>query len=383
MKTRNSYAVAFWLLFLAACAHAGKSFSLAPFTEKVFRNEPVAVDSSTLKGLTDVIDSLANKTIVYVGETHDKFAHHQVQLQILQGLYQRHPKLAIGMEMFQKPFQKALDDYVAGQIDERTFLKRSEYFKRWDMDYNLYKPILDFARAHRLPVVALNLQRELVEKVARNGVGSLTDDEKRWIPRQLDFTDGSYRARLEQAFQAHPNSGQKNFDFFHQAQVLWDETMAESIDQFLKSNPDFRMGILAGSGHLEYGSGIPKRSFRRNQRPYAIVLNDTEVQRNIGDFIVFPEPAEGSRAPTLSVLLDEVNQTVRIRGFRKDSVAEKAGLAKGDIILALDDEPVRGIDDVKIVLLCKKPGDMIRVKVRRLERFSRDTDIEYGMKLAL
>ena len=93
------------------------------------KDNPLAVDLSTLKTLAAVVEKLTSKQIVYVGEEHDKFSHHQVELEVLPSLHRQSPKLAVGMEMFQRPFQKALDDYIAGAIDERTFLKRSEYFK--------------------------------------------------------------------------------------------------------------------------------------------------------------------------------------------------------------------------------------------------------------
>jgi uncharacterized iron-regulated protein len=316
-----------------------------------------------------------------VGETHDKFSHHEVQLQVLQGLYRRHPKIAVGMEMFQRPFQKAIDDYIAGAIDERTFLKRSEYFKRWDVDYNLYKPILDFAKTRQIPVVALNVRREIVEKVAKSGLDSLSKDEKQEIPQELDFSDQGYRARLEEVFTAHQNSQERDFTFFYQAQILWDETMAESIDGFLKKNPDFRLVVVAGGGHLRYGSGIPKRALRRNGFDYAIVLNDAGVERGIADIIVFPEPSKTKTAPKLMVFLKEQDQKVRIAGFVKDSVSENAGLKVEDALLSLDGYPVESIEDVKIALFYKKAGETIKVKIRRTGFFYGHEELEFEIKL--
>ena len=100
--------------------------------------------------------------IIYVGETHDRFSHHVMELEIIKDLHSRGKKIAIGMEMFQRPFQKVVDDYIEGRIDERAFLKGTEYFKRWGFDYNLYRPILLFARAEKIPVVALNQTQEMV-----------------------------------------------------------------------------------------------------------------------------------------------------------------------------------------------------------------------------
>ncbi len=296
---------------------------------KSLKGDPPAVDLSTLKTLSAVIEKLPQKKIAYVGEEHDKFAHHQVQLEVLHGLYRQTPKIAVGMEMFQRPSQKMLDDYIAGIIDERTFLKRSEYFKQWGMDYNLYKPM-----------------------------------------------DEEYRARLKEVFAEHGQAKEKNFEFFYQAQILWDETMAESIDAFLKKNPDFRMLVLAGAGHLQYGAGIPKRSFRRNGFDYAIVLTDAEVKKGIADFIVFPAESKGPTAPRLMVLLDEQNQKVRITGFAKDSVAENAGLKVGDTLIALDDYPVSTIEDVRIDLFYKLPRETLKIKAGR-----GDQELEFNVRL--
>jgi aminopeptidase N len=329
------------------------------------KEDPPVVDLSTLETLTGMSHQLAPKKIVYVGEEHDKFSHHRVQLEILRALYRQNPKVAVGMEMFQRPFQNALDDYIAGTIDERTFLKRSEYFKRWGIDYHLYKAILDFAKEKHLPVIALNQRREIVDKVAKGGLDSLSKEEQEEVPRELDFSDQEYRARLKEVFAEHRESQEKNFVFFYQAQILWDEAMAESIDRFLKKNPDFRVVVLAGAGHLQYGSGIPKRAFRRNGFDYSIVLNDAEVEKGIADFIVFPKASKGPTAPRLGVVLDERNQKVRITEFARDSIAEKAGLKVEDTLIALDDDPVSSIEDVRIALLYKHAGETLKIKARR------------------
>jgi aminopeptidase N len=349
--------------------------------QEILQNDPAAIDLSTLKKLSDVVKGLANKKIVYVGEEHDKFSHHQVQLEILQGLYRQNPKIAVGMEMFQRPFQKALDDYIAGTIDERTFLKRSEYFKRWDIDYHLYKPILDFARAQHLPAIALNVRRELVEKVGKGGLDSLSKEEKQEIPAAPDYSDPAYRDRLKEAFAGHQHGESNNFEFFYQAQILWDETMAESIDRFLKQKPDYRIVVLAGAGHIQYGSGIPKRAFKKNKLDYAVVLNDADVEKGIADYIVFPEPSKAVTAPKLMVFIEEQDQTVRIKNFVKDSVSEKAGLKVEDAILSLDGYPVNNIEDVKIALFFKNAGDTLAVKTKRMDSAQVTEELEFNVKL--
>ncbi|MDP3260994.1 MAG: ChaN family lipoprotein, partial [Thermodesulfovibrionales bacterium] len=234
--------------------------------------QPMAVAVSDLKTLKDVINSISNKRVIYTGEQHNQFAHHDIQLKVIKGLHAKNKRLAVGMEMFQRPFQGTLDDYIAGRISEKEFLKKSEYFKRWAFDYNLYKPILDFAREEKIPVVALNIRHEITGKVSKSGLASLSDEEKKEIPGQMDFSDNEYRDRLMKVFKMHQDAKDWNFDFFYQSQILWDETMSMSIYEFSKKNPDYQMVVVAGNGHIQYGSGIPKRTFRRNRYEYAVIL---------------------------------------------------------------------------------------------------------------
>ena len=345
------------------------------------KEETPVIDLSTLKTLADVIEGASSKKIVYVGEYHDQFAHHHVELQLIKGLHQKGPKLAVGMEMFQRPFQKVLDDYINGAIDEREFLKKSEYFKRWGFDFNLYKPILDFARAEKIPVIALNIRREIVEKVSKSGLDSLAEAEKKEVPQQMDLSDDVYRSRLKEVFNRHKGSRERNFDYFYQAQILWDETMALSVDEFLKKNPDHRIVVIAGCGHLAYGSGIPKRAFRRNKLPYVIALNDEDVERDIANYLILPEEIEGAAAPRLMVALKAENNRVFVTDMPDDSVSKKAGVKVGDAILSLDGTKVESVEDLKLELFFKKKGDIVKVKVLRKRFLLGEKEMEVDVKL--
>jgi aminopeptidase N len=344
--------------------------------------EPTAViDLSALKTLDDTIRDAEGRKIVYVGEYHDQYAHHLVQLQVLKGLYRKDKKLGVGMEMFQRPFQKVLDAYIAGSIDEREFLIKSEYFKRWGFDYNLYKPILDFARAEKIPVIALNVSKEIPDKVSRTGLDSLTAEEKKDVPQQLDFSDEEYRERLRDVFSRHKGSGEKSFDGFYQAQILWDETMASSVDEFLKKNPDYRMVVFAGGGHLAYGSGIPKRAFRRNGLSYSIILNDSDPERDIANYLVKPQPLDGTPAPKLMAMLKVENKRVFVTSMAEDGVAKKAGIRTDDAILSFDGTTIESVEDLKLELFFKKKDDVVKIKVLRKQFLFGDKEMELEVKL--
>jgi len=354
---------------------------LSPNTDQELLISPVVVEISTLKTLPEVMDRVASRKIVYVGESHNQFSHHVMQLEVIRNLHGRGRKIAIGMEMFQKQFQKFLDDYIEGKIDEREFLKGTQYFKRWGFDYNLYRPILQFARSEKIPVVALNIRQEIVDKVFQRGLDSLSEQERNSIPTGMDFSDDAYKERLQKIFHEHRDFGTGNFNFFYQAQILWDETMSESIDEYLKTHPTDHMVVLAGNGHLAYGSGIPKRTKRRNGYEYAIILNDGDLENNIADYVLLPKAMPGVTSPKLMVLLKEKGRKVEIAGFPSESNSEKAGIKVGDTILSIDHTPVRDIDDLKIDLLFRNKGERVKVKVLRKGLFGVQKEMDFEVLL--
>jgi uncharacterized iron-regulated protein len=239
--------------------------------------------------LDQVWEKLVQAQVVYLGETHDSKADHAAQLAIIQALYQRNPQLVIGMEMFQRPYQQAIEDYLADRIDEAELLKRTEYEKRWGFDWELYAPIVRFAKANKLPIVALNTPAEVTRKTSRQGLASLNLNDKRFIPPisaiQAGVTTSAagYRQMLQEVFeQVHQGKGgAARFERFFTAQVLWDETMADRIAQLLRRG-DRPVIVLAGQGHIVYGYGIPSRVQRRipTVKQQTVLLNPDPDQRD-------------------------------------------------------------------------------------------------------
>ena len=143
--------------------------------------------------------------------------------------------------------------------------------------------------------------------------------------------------------------------------------MAESIATFLAERPDYRLVILAGSGHLAYGSGIPKRAYRRTGKEYAIVLPDPgqALEPGLADFVLFPSEVEAPQDAKLGVVLDRSEGQFEVNSFVRGSGAEEAGMKKGDIILAIDGQEMESFDDIMAYLATKNVGDRVQVKVQR------------------
>ena len=313
--------------------------------------------------LAQTIQQINAARVVLVGETHTRFDHHLVQLEILKLLYQKSPKLAIGVEWFQQPYQKHLDAYVAGEMSEQEMLHLTGYFERWRFDYRLYRPILQYAREHNIPVIALNASRELSHALSHSGFDDLSAELKKQLPQSYDWSDKAYEKRLRSIFDLHPNYPGE-FEDFLRGQLTWDETMAESAAQYLDKNPESRLLILAGSGHIMFGSGIPNRIKRRIDVEQVSILPSEDllpISENIADFLVLSEAQSLEPFGLIGALLETEGKLLVIKGFSDDSAAKDAGLVEGTVIIGVGNETVESFAGFKLAVMDMKPGDSIEL----------------------
>jgi uncharacterized iron-regulated protein len=324
-----------------------------------------AVDLDTPLSLDRLAAQLAVKRVVFIGESHDRYDHHLNQLEIVKRLHQLDPNLAVGVEYFQQPFQAQVDDYIAGRTTENEFLRATEYYEGWGYDYRLYAPIFRFAREQRIPVRALNVPTALPSAVAKVGIAGLSQQQRAYLPKEIGPADEAYRSRLRAVFEAHGAAKPEAFDHFVEAQMVWDEGMAESAAAYLNANQNRRMVVLAGSGHLAFGTGIPKRVERRTNATYAIVLNGgSEIEPLMADYLLLAKEQDLPPAGVLGVSLEEKDGECRIRSLSPGEAGEKAGLKRGDVLVEIDGRKIGKTADVRVTLWDKKPGDRVRVNVR-------------------
>lgn len=329
--------------------------------------EPVLVlRPEKAERLDDILPSLLQIPLIYLGERHTSYEDHKVQLKVIRYLHEKGRKFAVGMEMFQQLFQQAIDGYLDGSLNEREFLRATGYYKRWQYDYHNYREIVDYAKANRIPIIALNIRSEIVRKVAATGMDSLTEQERNEIPVSMDMSDREYRARLEQVFENHRHGEMRSFENFYQSQILWDEAMAHAVDGFMRENAGYQMVVLAGAGHVLYGSGIPQRTYRLNGKQYRVLVPDGEgIDRDAGDFVVFAEHREPPLALKLGIVASKTETGLRIDQVVPRSIAAAAGVEEGDILIALDDWKIAEIEDVKIFMSGKQRGDTITLTLLR------------------
>jgi len=324
---------------------------------------------------------LGQAEVIFAGETHDQVEQHQIQVRILHELLKRDRSPVVAMEMLQKDQQASLDRWSQGLLTEEEFLKEVQWETTWGFDYSLYKPILDSVRENRLKVLGLNTQRELVRKVGQNGIEGLSPEERRKLP-EMDLADRQYRSYLTFIFNEHQEGLAKEFDYFYQAQCLWDETMAEALAEFIKSPEGIGKAILvvAGSGHIVFDFGIPNRLKRRVSVPYkTIVLKEWNKKMNsdfafsgiskpIADFlwITKPNPPEPKK-PRIGVVLKtkEGEKGLWVDQVIPGSPAEKAGLQVGDRLLSVEGKEITKVKDIHDALAEKGWGRDVNFSILR------------------
>ncbi|MEN8206798.1 MAG: ChaN family lipoprotein [Pseudomonadota bacterium] len=342
------------------------------------------LDLNAFSTMEQIIPALAEKRVVFIGEQHTRYDHHLTQLEIIRRLHALHPQLAIGMEMFQQPFQQHLDEYVAGSIDEKAMLRATEYYRRWRMDYRYYAPILRYAREHRLPVIALNIPSELTHEVAHVGLDGLNDEDRKQLPADIAPADEAYRQRLKKVFDHHPKEeGHDDFEHFLEAQLLWDESMAERAAAFLEEHPDHHLVVIAGNQHLAWGSAIPQRLQRRTAVTTASILNswDGIVKPGLADFLLLPEEQPLPPAGKLGVVLkDDKGQTIIAVVFKNGACAE-VDIKAGERITAIDNNAINSITDLRMALWDKLPGDTIHMDTTRKRLLMPDKNLSYEITL--
>jgi len=324
------------------------------------------VDPDHVTTLHDIFPELMNRRVIFVGEKHDRFSHHVNQLWVIQKLHEAGAELGIGMEMFPKTSQKSLDAYLAGHIDEKTFLKESHYFENWGYDYNLYKPIIDYAKKNHISIIALNIEGDISRKVARQGIDHLSAQERKQLPAFLDLSDDQYRQDLQEVFALHDQQDDlQDFNLFYQAQTLWDETMAETAQYFLERFPYHKLVVLAGNGHIRKKYGIPERLHRRVGEAYTAILQDETIQTGIADYILQTQRIKGKKSPRLGIAITEEDRALQVRGVMENSPAQKAGFKKGDCIDKIGDQPINSRADLKRALFYRNAGDRVSIRINR------------------
>lgn len=314
---------------------------------------PVEVDyglrvfaNATETDVPSMLDVVADADYVIVGETHLDDQTHRMEHTILAGVIERRgaKDTVLTLEMFTRDQQGPLDAYVAGELDEPTFLEQAP---PWSNYRTGYRPLVQTAKASGVPVVGANLPRSLQQAFGMKkaaALDELTKQQRAWFPDEIYPPTNSYWARIEDRLRdaGHGHMGALDAEGrTWSIQNLWDNTMADAMVGARRTNPEAVVVHVVGGFHAEYGDGLAHQVRLRDPEAEVVVITvqpvsdlrgiDPSKSAKRADYVVYAlADARGLNEGTLGVT---VSSELKYR-----LSAPAVGEPKGLVIWLGDDE---------------------------------------------
>jgi uncharacterized iron-regulated protein len=239
----------------------------------VFANDDYMLYETTTGSetpLKEAAGSFPRGGIVVVGEQHDQLAHHKAQLAVIKAARQAGLDVAVGLEMIQHRDQEALDRWVGGTMRSREM--QDVFVRNWGFNYNLYRAIFEYCRKEGVPMIGLNVPREITRKVAREGFESLTEEERGLLPPITCEVGPAYEEFLRRVLGGHGGHGEgRAFERFCEAQLVWDTSMAVYALEYMQSRPESTVVVLTGMVHA-WKPAMPRQVERRSPDTPQVVI---------------------------------------------------------------------------------------------------------------
>ena len=302
----------------------------------------------------ELAERLADTRILFIGEDHTDMDFHRVQARVLEELHRAGREVMVGLEMFPYTRQDILDEWGGGSLTEEEFVESSDWYGNWGYRWDYYRLIFLFARDNGIPMFAVNIPRDHVRTVRTEGFEGLSAEQAAHMPESVN-TDSDehrqlFRAYFEDDDALHVNISEEQGEGMFRAQCTWDAAMGFNARMALQryGGEDAIMVVLIGAGHATYGLGA-ERQIRdafdgqiRSLVPVPIRDGDNQpvdhVRASYAHFVWGVPPEIEPEYPSLGVSLAGAlgSDPMKVIQVSDDSVAQRAGILVGDVLLDLD-----------------------------------------------
>ncbi|MEL6962759.1 MAG: ChaN family lipoprotein [Pseudomonadota bacterium] len=366
------------------------------------------IDPATglIQAYDQMISNAAESPIVMLGEIHPHIEHHRWQLAVISALHGRRPNMVLGFESFPRAVQPALDRWVAGELSETAFLEEANWSTNWGFDPELYLPLFHFARLHRVPMIALNVERDFVSRIRDEGLENIPEDERRGLTEPKTPVD-AYLDSLAETFGQHLNLGSEagsqdteaetnegeatntetapaeplnikddpRFQRFVRVQTTWDRAMAQALaEASTREGSPLVVGVL-GNGHLERGFGVPYQLTDLGIDNAAVFMPvapsescDVYAQEVASGLFVLPPLSQIAGAPSgpkLGVMIETAENQVRVLQVVEDSIAAASDIRDGDLIVEAAGVSLETTSDLIGIVQQQAPGTWLPLSIER------------------
>lgn len=282
-----------FLLFIAATI-----CSFTCYCQQIESNYKIYdVKKQKVISVDDIIIDMNKADVLFFGEEHNDSIGHYLEATIFRKLSEKYPKkTALSLEMFHTDVQPVINEYLADLITEKNFIKEG---RAWS-NYSDYRPLIEYAKAHKIDVIAGNAATRYSNAVTKGGLDILRSFPKTSSgflpPLPIDTVTGRYYDKFLETLGGHNMGPMK----IYQTQNLWDATMAWSIAKYAKTHKGNKILQLNGRFHSDEKLGtLAKLSA---YAPELQILNissfsdesfekpDWEKYKNLADYVIITNP---------------------------------------------------------------------------------------------
>ncbi|EDM68986.1 putative lipoprotein [Moritella sp. PE36] len=224
--------------------------------------------------LKDFVADIQNADVVLVGEWHTHAGIHRFQTELLQAMIAANGNVTLSMEQFTRDKQAIVNAYLAGEIGEGTLIKQANTWPNYNSDY---RPLVELAKTKEIDIIAANAPKNIIRCIGKEGISyvdKLPADERTWLAANINTQDSPYKTHF-MASMHHGDESQNEHKFA--SQVTWDETMAESIVNYLATNPHKQVMHIAGKFHTENGLGTAASILARAPELNVVIVTPVNV----------------------------------------------------------------------------------------------------------
>lgn len=198
----------------------------------------------------------ARSRVWLLGEVHDNAAQHALRLQALDDLIARGERPSLLMEQLDRERQPEIDRLLAESRDGGTPQGAAERIAALDgpmsgWDWTFYRPYIERAVRHGLPLVAVNVSREAARRVIREGLAAQGFDAavpEPLLAAQAALIEASHCGMVDATMARRMAA----------AQVARDQAMARAVLDAAGPARDRAVVLLAGNGHVRRDLGVPR-----------------------------------------------------------------------------------------------------------------------------
>lgn len=231
--------------------------------------------------LDKAVNISQNYDVVFFDEYHDQKFIHEAELSFLQEMYKQNKDMILSMEMFEKDIQPVMDKYLNSEITEIEFIDNSRPWENYQTDY---KPLVEFAKEKDIFVLASNIPRRIANQYTKVGDLDLIEaNDKQYLPQIHLVEFEAYYNKFKNYMSTGDESSHmvmtpERIEAFYKAQCLKDDTMAESIVEFLNEHKDTKVLHVQGAFHGDEHLGVVEKVNKLNPDLKTVVITPIEAK---------------------------------------------------------------------------------------------------------